>query len=465
MQHPAEVAGPGTTAFPGHPAFLRACSDALVDVGLWAGSAGFGELAVPAGDPDVTGRIEIAWRLWRAARPDAALTWLAGLPDDTHPVLPVLRAAAVATRDPTPDGLAAVLREASARPPTGLVLRIVVLAALAVGDRGVALDAAARYLATVDADDPDLRRIMAPEQATAGDLATAVASTEWAATGRPGDADGPVREVVAELREAGRDGVAQRFLAEGFHRTGRSVYGELLVEQLPRRVLTRDATIVGGVVGMFAGLALLVSLSRSTGLAGFLAGALVGLGAVVVMVRGVLLRAPGSNRVQTNRISLAVSRHRSRSGSADLALPVVGVFLAVFAVGLFLSSGRTARTVELPGVLLVLAIAAVGAGLAALATMQFRRHRRSRLAAAEDARLVTPERCRCWERDWFAGPSWHRYRAEHLALTATDPRSGAVLHRCPTTDKAWLHMPAADVTVRVLLPAEAEPEQISAAYL
>jgi hypothetical protein len=103
-------------------------------------------------------------------------------------------------------------------------------------------------------------------------------------------------------------------------------------------------------------------------------------------------------------------------------------------------------------------------GLVAAVMLLFRRRRRARLAAERDER-VSAEHCRCWERDWFAGPGWRDYLAAHLVMTAADARLDAVLLRCPATGKAWLHNPAAEVTVRVVLPSQPVPEPQSAAYL
>jgi hypothetical protein len=322
----------GDGEFPTDPATLMACSDAFVSVELWEQAARVGERAVRPDDPDPTARLEVAWRLWRAGRPEAALALLAGLPDSTHPFLALLRAAAAASRDRTPDAVAAVLAEASAMSPGGLTLKIVALTAAEVGDRRVARDAAARYLATVDAEDADLRWIMAPVQA-ANDLAAAVASTERACAGRLADPDGPVAEVVTELRDTGHGAVIYRFLAEGFHLTGRLRYGQLLVQLLPRRILHRDIWIIAPMLVAVAAFLGFLGVRPHSALGAIIPMTLF-FGGFAVTFGAVWLRAPEASVLQTVRIAKAVYRYRGRSGTASLVLPVLGMGVAGFGVGL-----------------------------------------------------------------------------------------------------------------------------------
>lgn len=451
--------------FPDAPGVLRACSDALAGARLRPEAAVFGELSLPDADP--WERLEVAWRSLYAGRADAALAVLDEVPDDAHPLAPVVRAAALAARARTPDALAGLLRVVATRPPGAVSLHAVVIGALAVGDRGVALDAAARYLATVDGDDPEMRGLAAPGQALDGDLAAAVTSTEWSAAGRVADRDGAIRATVDELRRGGHDGVAYRFLAEGYHRTGRFPYGALLAEVLPRRVRNRDRRITGGVAAMFGGFGVLVAGVSVVPLA--LAGGLISLAGIGTALSGMLLRAPGCTRTATTRICNAWSRYRNLSGSAD---PVQVAALAVGAVlGFGALFGRDRATERFPiaafPVLVVAAVAA--AALAVGATLAHRRWRRRGLAAAEQAARIDGTRCRCWERTLFAGPDWRTYLGTHLHPAATGGPLDATLLRCPVTAKDWLHLPGVDVTVTVRLPVEEEPgpgtELPSGAYL
>lgn len=444
-------------------ATLRACSDALAEMGLWEGAARFGELAATAAD-EVPERMELAWRQCRAGRPDAALAHLKWLADDAHPLVPVLRAAVAATRDRTPAALAVLLREAGGLQPVGVVLRLVVVAALAVGDRAAALDAASRFLATVDADDAEMRRIMAPAQAAAGDIALAASSVECARAGWPADPDQPVREIVDELRAAGSGGAAIRLLADAFHRTGRPGYGELLVADLPRRMLNRERDLLIAMLGVISAIPAAVLLDRVPGPVAAIVALLLAAGGAALFTRALLGRASGSSRDQTNQINKAVALHRRRSGtfspwtSVAAAVAIVMTFAAIV-VGH--SDGQLPLTT---GLLLVEAVIPVAA-LAAGAALLVRRRQRSRLAAQEAAR-VPADRCRCWERDWFGGPVWHAYCSGHLAPAVADDAAGAVLLRCPTTDTTWLHAVDVDLTVRVRLPDGAEREELpTGAYL
>ena len=106
----------GIGAWPTDLDSLMAFSDAAAAVGLWADAARLGEHAVSPDPRYVETRLEVAWRMWRAGRPGDTLGLLAALPDQVHPSLPVLRAAAVATRDRTPAAVDTMLATAGRLP-------------------------------------------------------------------------------------------------------------------------------------------------------------------------------------------------------------------------------------------------------------------------------------------------------------------------------------------------------------
>jgi hypothetical protein len=442
---------------------LRACSDALFGVGLWAGAARLGELSSPPDGADALWQLEVAWRLWRAGRPEAALARMAELPDATHPVLPALCAAAVATRDRTPDALAALLRETSALAPDALVLRMVAHAAVIVGDRVVALDAAARFLATIDADDATMRRIVAPAQARDGEIDAAVTSTEWARAGRPGDPDRPVHEIVAELRQDGRDDAAVRLLADAFIRTGRPVYGELLAGMLPPRLRFRERGMLLGLLVAVAAVPALVGFGPPVGP---VVAVLLGVAGIAVFAWAATMRAEGADLEQTNRVSKAATVHGRRSGTFSLWNPVVAAALLAMGFAAFVTLLSLRRGIPPEAVALLVASVLPATAVTAAGAALNRHVRRRRAAAAEQAARVPVDRCRCWERDWFAGPTWHAYGVEHLVPAAADPGSGVVLRRCPTTGTTWLYAADAELLARVRIPESAEQEELpTGAYL
>lgn len=392
---------------------LLAFSDAAAAVDLWAAAARFGEHAVSPDPRDVATRLEVAWRMWRAGRSADALGLLAALPDEVHPALPVLRAAAVATRNRTPAAVDAMLATAGRLPSSPQNLVVVALAATQVGDRVVARDAAERYLATVRPDEPAMRGIVAPAQAVDGETAAAVASTEQACAGRAAHPDAPVDTVVAELRAAGQDDVAARYLAEGFLQTGRLRYGELLDQLLPVRLRRRDT---------------------------------------------------GTTPGQTTRTVDAVTRYRNRVGRRSPVLPVLVAAVAGFGYGAWKGATRTTETLtRIPLLPLVVGLVFGAVAAAAMATAVVGQRRRARVRAVLQER-VPSDRCRCGERDWFTGPAWHDYRAGHLTAVAADRWTGAALLRCPGTAKTWLHVDDADLTVRVTLPEPTGPAPHPAAH-
>jgi hypothetical protein len=327
----------------------------------------------------------------------------------------------------------------------------VVLAALAVGDRTTALDAASRYLAVVNSDHPEMRQLMAVEQAVEGDMPAAVASAEYAAAGRPGDVDGPVREINDELQSRGQSAIASRFLADGYQRTGRAVYGDLLAAALPWRLRHRNRILIAGLGMMLVGIGLAVGLASGVG---FILLLILGVGGALVMAGSALMRAPGANHAQTQSIVQAHVLYRSRLGKSDVLLPAIGSGAGFFAWITMMNRGD--RDSVPPAVLLGLAGASVAVGaVVALVVWQVRRRRRRASAGPEP---VPGDRCRCWEIDLAGGPQWERYLTEHLEKVATDEALGTVLRRCPTTDKMWLHVPSRSLAVSVHLPDEPEPE-------
>lgn len=444
--------------FPAQEKVLWACSDALATWGLWSAAAQFGQRAAICEVLEGTDRLELGWRLLRAGRPQDALRCLADLADDAHPVLPALRATALAARDQTPESLTGVMRILGDYPPTPLGLRMVVIAAGAVGDAATALDAAARLLATVDADDPQMRRLLAAPQANAGDVTAAVASAEAASMGRPDDPAAPVREIAEEIRRGGRDDILCRFLAEGYHRTGRQVYGQLLEQVLPWRVRNRNRVVGIGLCVLLTGIGwglvgagVLSDISLGAGI-------LIGLSA---LLGATLLRAPQASFRRTNRIYQAYAVSRSRRGTSEVVLPAVGVVTGVFATAILFSRGNQGA-VPAPTLLAVL-----GASLAAgaIGVIAGRERRRRRLLAAQPVPMEQ-DRCRCWEMDLLAGPQWQRYMTEHLQELAAEESLDAVWRRCATTDKTWLHLPSNDLAVSVRRPAPGpDPETPIGQYL
>jgi hypothetical protein len=444
--------------FPVHPAALACYSDALAEWGLWEEAADFGRRVESPSRLDLGTRLVLAWRLLRTGRTDLALSRLTGLPESAHPLVPALRSTALAVRDRSPESLAELLRVLSKRPPTRMGLRMVVLAARTAGDEDTAREAAARFLATVNADDPDMRRLLAPAQAIEGKTADAVSSAVYASAGRPADPEGPVREITEEIRNAGHGDVALRFLAEGYNRTGRRVYGELLAESLPWRVRFRNAIVGTGVAVTLVGIALCLGLGGPAGVGVLLAGVAFGL---PLQLGGLLVRAPGSGFGQTYAIVRADAQYRSRSGRGSIVLPAVGSATGAFLWAMMI--GRGERDSVPPPVFLGVAAAAVVVGAVA-AAVAWQVRRRRRLAASEPEPLAG-DRCRCWETDLLAGRYVSRYLVEHLEETATDEESGAVLRRCRTTDKTWLHLPARGLAAAVRLPDETEPEEPVGQYL
>jgi hypothetical protein len=451
----------GIGAWPTDLDSLMAFSDAAAAVGLWAAAARLGEHAVSPDPRYVETRLEVAWRMWRAGRPGDALGLLAALPDEVHPSLPVLRAAAVATRDRTPAGVGAMLATAGRLPVSPQNLMIIALAAREVGDRAVAFNAAQRYLATVRPDAPALRDIVAPLQAMNGEMAAAVASTEQACAGLAADADAPVDRTAGELRAAGRDDLAARYLAEGVLQTGRPRYGELLDQLLPARVRDRSTWILAP--------PLLVVLVVLIGVSARLPGDMAAAGLLPLVAAGlaasswgILTRLPGTGLAQTHRIVGALNRHRKRVGRSGLVLPALAAAVAGFGYGAWKGATRTTETLTritlLP--LLIGLLFAVGA----VAVVAVGRWRRARARARLDER-VPADRCHCWERDWFAGRAWRDYRDGHLTTVAADRGQGAALLRCPTTAKTWLHVDESDLTVHVVLPEPSDADRHSAAYM
>lgn len=148
-----------------------------------------------------------------------------------------------------------------------------------------------------------------------------------------------------------------------------------------------------------------------------------------------------------------------------MALPAATGAAAFFAVTLMVGRGRSS-SVPVPGVIAVTALSVVvAAAAAAVVAWAVRRSRRTKRASAQQGEVVAADRCRCWERDWFSGAAWRSYLAEHLREIAADPALGAVLRRCPTTDKTWLHLPACGLAVTVRLPGEPQPDHPTGAYL
>jgi hypothetical protein len=445
--------GPRDT-WPTDRAGLMALSDAAAEVDLWTTAARLGGRAISPDPRDVGPRIEVVWRMWRAGRPSEALGLLAALPDEVHPALPLLRAAAVATRDRTAAAVRAMLVTAGRLAPRAQNLMIVALAAEEVGDHATARDAAQRYLAAVRPDEPALRGIVAPAQAAHGDTVAAVTSTEQACAGRVTGREAPIDAVVDQLREDGRDDLAVRYLAEGVLRTGRPRYGELLEQLLPARVRQRRTRIAAPLL-----LILLLVLGgvalRPHGdvpVVGLLVPTVVGLG---VSVRSVLTRVPGTTLRQTHRITAAVNRHRRRDGRDDLVLPALGAAATGFAYGAVTGATRTTEPLTRIALPPLVVGGLFAAGAAALVLVVGGR-RRTRVRAALRER-VPVDRCRCWERDWFAGPTWHDYLRQHLEAGGSDRALGATLLRCPATAKTWMHVDDADLTVRVVLPEPADP--------
>lgn len=134
------------------------------------------------------------------------------------------------------------------------------LAALALRDRDTAVDAATRFLGGVDPDDPMMRGLLAERQVFSGDIAAAGVSVEHAAAGARDDPARPVRQITGEVQALGGVGLTCRFLAEGYHRTGRDLFADMLADQLPSGVRHR-----GEVLGVGVGVML---LSIAGGLAG-----------------------------------------------------------------------------------------------------------------------------------------------------------------------------------------------------
>jgi len=444
------------------PAALLAYSDALAARGLWADSAEYGERAIDAGHPDGRVRLEVAWRLMRAGKPRAAAVRLSGLPDGDHLVLPSLRLAAegLSAPDPSTALLRDLLAAVSRQPPSGFSLRLVIIVALALGDEVTALDAAGRYLTTVNADDPEARQLLAPRQALDGDVVEAVRSAEHAAAGRPADPDAPVREITATLHERGRPEVVAQFLAEGYLATGRAVYGELLVERLPRKMRNRNRA-----VGLAASSTVLGAGLMVTGLPGLIAtGLLAGLGGVVAMIWTIVRGTAGTTREQRNRLALANARFRSHTGATELLPISCGAAAGAYTLATMMVTGESHRLTS-SAVMITTAIGLL-AGVVAAVFTRLRGHQAWSRNAAADARQVGTNRCRCWEIDLIAGKRWHEYLALHLGHT-TGQRSDAVLLTCPQTAKAWLYLSRHDLAVAVRFPDQPEPEPPveTAAYL
>lgn len=335
---------------------------------------------------------------------------------------------------------------------------MVVLAALSVGDRDTAIEAATRFLAAVNSEDPDMRRLLAPKQAIAEEMAGAVSSAECASAGRPADPEGPVREITEEIQGASRSDVAHRFLAEGYIRTSRRVYGELLAETLPWRVRFRNRIIGTGVVVMLVSIGICLGLGGPGGVGVLLAGIIFGL---FPLLGSMLVRAPRSNFGQTNAILRAYALSRSRSGQGQILLPAAGSATGFFLWAMMISRGK--RDSVPPAVFLGVAIASTAVcAVAAVVAWQLRRRRRR---AAIGPEPLSGDRCRCWETDLLVGRYVSRYLREHLEEMATDEESGAVLRRCTATEKMWLHLPARDLAAAVRPAGETKSEEPIGQYL
>lgn len=444
-------------AFPTWDGALRAYADALAAGGLWVQAAEFGLRAEAAGPLDTADRLELAWRLLRAGRVEESARRLDGLVDDAHPILPMLRATVLAVRDRAASSLARLVELTGSQPATPLGLRMVVIAAGAVGDRGTELDAAARFLATVNAEDPQMRQLMAAPQATAGDLTAALASAEVAEAGQPADPGRAVREIVGQIRSTGRDEVACRLLAEGCHRSSRPVYGDLLAQLLPWRVRNRNRIVGAGLVVLLGCIGLAMAVDNRVVQNGLLVGVLIGL----LMISGpALLRVRRTSFRATNRIYHGYTRSRSRRGIFDVALPSAFAAALIFAFAVVTVRGPTGAVRPSTGLWVAAGSATVGVVLALVG----RRLRRRRQHAAAPTPAPV-DQCRCWETTLIAGPLWQQYLTQHLAQLAHDDSGGAVLRRCPTTDTFWLHLPARQVAVAVQLPAEPGPELPTGLYL
>lgn len=436
---------------------MRAYSDALAACGLWVEAAEFGQRSRASETLDTADDLELAWRLLRAGRAEESARLLDGVGDDAHPVVPMLRATVLAVRDRDPASLACLLALIDGQPERSLALRMVVIAAEAVGERTTALDAAARFLAMVDSEDPEMRQLMAAPQAIAGHLIAALASAEVAEAGQPAVPGRSVRHIVGQIRCTGRDDVACRLLAEGCHRTRRAVYGDALAELLPWRVRNRNRIVGTGLVVLLVCIGLALAVDNSVVQDGLLAGILV---ALLLILGPALLRAPRASFRETNRIYQGYARSRSRQGSVDVALPCAVAAALIFAFAVVTSRGPSGAVRASTALWVAVGSVAVGVILGLLG----RKLRRRQQVACAPAQ-VPGDQCRCWETALIAGPTWCQYLAEHLAAIAREDSLGAVLRRCATTDKLWLHLPAHQVAVAVQLPAEPGPEPPVGQYL
>jgi hypothetical protein len=405
--------------------------------------------------------LELAWRLLRAGRARDASRWLEGLPPDAHSELPALRVAAEALRSGADARalLPMLLTTVSHQQPSPISLRLVVLVALAAGDRSTALDAARHYLGTVYGDDPELRALLAPEQVLAGASVEAAASAERAAAGCPGEPERPIRAIHGALGAAGRPDLVLMWLAEGFLGTGRDVYGELLQDGLTGRLRQHARALWLGIAAVTLGVGLAV-----TGLRGLeVAVVLLAVAGIALIVRIALVRAPGATRAQTKRILAAYDKFRGRTGRPDVlvaAPTAAGVFTMTSMLGRGNAPSLTAAAVAVMAGI-GLAIAAATAGVAWLIGRQRGRRRSSEAAAAEPS----AEHCQCWATDVLAGQHWRRYLQQHLDPLGADPSIPAELMGCKLSGKTWLYLPTAHTAVTVRQPVSPGPEPPTAAYL
>lgn len=428
--------------FPGHDGATLVFANALTHASLASDAALFAERLDPQ-RKDPYAQAEIALRLLRAKRGGEAHDRLRGVPDDLHPLVRPMRAVAVVLRDRQPGALAAVLADPGPGGPAGL--RLVALAASAVGDRPTAEHAAVRYLAEVNGADPELRELMAPAQAVAGDRRGAVESTEHAVAGSPGDPEAPVRRILADLAARGRPELGVILLKAAYLATKRELYGRLLVAAVPRRVRLLYRYVLLGMAAMASGLGL--SLTRLPAL--IVVGIALLLTGVVLSIVAISSRPKGVGWLDSREVQDALQRYRAQSGTAE----VVVVPITVGAVGFGITAGRMAGGLTSASGTVASALVVVGLALATAVVLVALRRRRRRINRKDDT--VAPDRCRCWQSELLPGPVWSRYIGEHLQLVALDAPTGAHLRRCPTTERMWLSMPTRAVAVRVQIP---EPE-------
>lgn len=447
-----------THSFPRDSETLFAWWEELARLDQWHHAALFAQAGLRRDPSNTQARIGLVWSLLHAGRSDEALQEAKRIPHHADTVLPFLIRAARAMASRSPEHLAE-LHGLVASEPTPLGLYLIALTAKEVGDEAASADAARRYLGTADSGDPDMRVIVAAEQATDGDPTGAVESVETARSRRASGRPEPAREVTAALLEHGQPDAAARFLAEGVHRTQQPVYGDLIPQCFPVRRLTAPNTVT---ILLLAAMVVPFLL----GVSGvFLLGTfafLIFFSVMATLLLAQFWRLPGLTRRSTWRLNRARNLHCQRTRRHFDAVPLLS-FLGVWVLSfLFWLGERDTTAGQRYG---ALAIAAVPALVLGLALWVFRRRQPQKKGSPFDLQAISPQRCRCWAANWIAGHQWRDYIQDHLRELARHEELEAVLRVCPDTDKTWLHLPAEEFALGVRLPKEPEQQAPGGPYL